>query len=81
MRKTQDDPIARNVAENKIADITDGYSRDGSDPVGMAEATTILGEFEAVEFETTISKVRGGQEIPVRRLVITGPWEVDLKAK
>lgn len=76
MRKAQDDPIARTVAENKIADITDGYDRDGSDPVGMAEVAAILGAFKAVEFEVTVKQV-GDEQIHLRRLVITGPWEVD----
>lgn len=79
MRNAQDDPMARTAAERKIGDLL--TDQTGLAQTDLGAATAILGEFEAVEFETTISKVRGGQEIPVRRLVITGPWEVDLKVK
>lgn len=80
MRKAQDDPIARSVAENQVADISEPFGTDESDPVGMAQASAILGAFKAVEFETTSRKV-GDEEIPLRRLVITGPWEVNPSGK
>jgi hypothetical protein len=73
MRKAQDDVMARSVAESKLAEQIDGH-REDNDPIRYAK--DVLGEFKAVEFETTTRKV-GDDEIHLRRLVITGPWEVD----
>lgn len=72
MRKAQDDAMARTAAERVVGDVV-APSTDGQvDEL----ARTVLGEFEAVQFETAVSKV-GGKPIALRRLVITGPWEVD----
>lgn len=72
MRKAQDDPIARTVAENQLADILD--IEESANPGSTSHV--VLGAFEAVEFEKAASKV-GGKDIYLRRLVITGAWEVD----
>lgn len=72
MRKAQDDPIARTVAENQLADILD--TEESAGPEGAT--SMVLGAFKAVEFETT-SRTVGDQVIVLRRLVITGAWEVD----
>lgn len=82
MRKTQDDAVARTVAENQLGDLLaeDGYTTGGRDQA-VSVANSMLAQFaDAVEFETAVSKVRGGQEIPVRRLVITTAWEVNPNA-
>jgi hypothetical protein len=71
MRKAQDDAVARTAAENVVRDLTHYVN----EPVGDL-GKDIVGAFKAVEFET-ISKKVGDEEIPLRRLVITGPWEVD----
>lgn len=74
MRKAQDDAMARAAAESKVADLLTDQA--GAAPDDRTAVTAILGEFKAVEFETTTRKV-GDEEIHLRRLVITGPWEVD----
>jgi hypothetical protein len=77
MRKTQDDAMARTVAENKIGDLLTEYGGGNDHDTDVAVARDVLSGFESVEFERTVSKVRGGPEVPLRRLVITGPLEVD----
>lgn len=78
MRKATDDVMARTAAESKLADLLDSTGM----PIGNSEggptivARELLAEFKAVEFETTSKKV-GDETINLRRLVITGPWEVD----
>lgn len=79
MRKAQDDPIARTAAENQLGDALDAAVGDTSGDT-MAMARELLGEFKAVEFETTVRKV-GTEQIHLRRLVLTGAWEVDPNAK
>jgi hypothetical protein len=77
MRKAQDDPIARTVAENQLGDMFAGNGRSvGDRDSDVSAARGLLGAFKAVEFETTSRNV-GDQVIPLRRLIITGPWEVD----
>jgi hypothetical protein len=73
MRTPNEDVLARSVAEHLVADdlpVT-------ADLDEMALAQQIIGLFKTVEFEKAVSKVRGGQEINVRRLVLTSSWEVD----
>lgn len=71
MRRTQDDLVARSVAENQIRDLTS----DVNEPVGDL-GQQIIGAFKTVEFETTTRRV-GDEDLHLRRLVVTGPWEVD----
>jgi hypothetical protein len=71
MRKAQDDPMARTAAERKLGDII-APSTDGEVDQLTRE---VLRAFPGVEFETVIKKV-GDQELSLRRLVITGAWEV-----
>lgn len=71
MRKANDDVMARSLAESRIRDLTS----DVNEPVGDL-GTQIISEFKAVEFET--KKIMSqGEEIPLRRLVLTSAWEVD----
>jgi hypothetical protein len=73
MRIPNEDVLARGVAERLVADempVT-------ADLDEMALAKLVVGAFETVEFEKATSKLRGGQEINVRRLVLTSSWEVD----
>lgn len=74
MRKPTEDAIARTVAENRVADLL--TEQTGVAEKDMDVARAVLGEFSAVEFETTGRDVQG-ERINLRRLVITGPWEVD----
>ena len=79
MRKAQEDAVARTVAEKKVGDLLAADGNVGPH-ASIEQATTVarevLGEFKAVEFETITKRV-GDEEIALRRLVITGPWEVD----
>lgn len=64
-RKTADNPEARAAAGDFIENVS----------MDVENAGPILTAFPAVEFETATSKV-GGSEIKLRRVVLTGPWEV-----
>lgn len=76
VRRTNDDPIAREVAATKLADLlestVDGPAGNGG--LSVHQLTETL--FDSVEFETTTSKV-AGREIRLRRLVAVTEWEVD----
>jgi hypothetical protein len=73
MRIPDEDVLARGVAEHLVADEVPVTA----DLDEMALAKQIIGLFKTVEFERATSKLRGGQEINVRRLVLTSSWEVD----
>jgi hypothetical protein len=81
MRKANEDPIARTVAEHELADTLGrtGMPIGNSEGGPMSASKELVGAFKAVEFETTSRKV-GDDEVKLRRLVITGPWEVDPNA-
>lgn len=63
-RKTTDDPQARTAAAEFIE--SRAAETNGGD---------VVAAFEWAEFETATSRVGGG-EIQLRRVVLTGPWEV-----
>lgn len=77
MRKAADDPMARTVAENQVgAMFADNGHTIGDIDSDVAAARGLLSNFRSVEFEHVTRSV-GDEEIKLRRLVITGPWEVD----
>lgn len=65
-RKTTDDKGARDAAEAFIAPAVPGSNGENEDVIKL---------FDTAEFETAKSRV-GGAEITLRRVVLTGPWEV-----
>lgn len=73
MRKATDDVMAREAAEALLYDRLD--EQEAADPRGTAKA--IVGEFKAAEFETGTSKDPDRNAVPMRRLVLTGPWVID----
>lgn len=75
MRKAQDDVMARTAAESRLSDHLEQLNA-ATDDAADQMARDLIGTFKAVEFETTSRKV-GDEEVPLRRLVITGAWEVD----
>lgn len=78
MRKAQDDVMARGFAEHKVGDILESRGLvDSVDHEPVQTGRQVVGEFEAVEFERSVTKVRGGGEVALRRVVLTGKWEVD----
>ncbi len=64
-RKTTDNPTARKAAEEFVCDHS----------VNLDDSRSVVNLFKTVEFETATSRV-GGEEIAMRRIVLTGPWEV-----
>lgn len=76
MRNPKDDVMARGAAEHKLAELL-ASTPDGPAGDGGLSVRQVVGELGTVEFERTVSKVRGGTEVPLRRLVITSAWEVD----
>jgi len=64
-RKTYDDPRARNAA---VEFITDHATSAG-------DSAMVVDAFPVAEFETAQSRV-GGEVLKLRRVVLTGPWEV-----
>lgn len=64
-RKATEDPEARTTAE-QLVHTASGQQASGQD---------IIDAFETAQFETTTSKVAGA-ELKLRRVVLTGYWEV-----
>lgn len=64
-RKTTDDKVARDHAKEFVT----------SRGPAANDSALAVDLFEAAEFETAVSRV-GGTEITLRRVVLTGPWEV-----
>jgi hypothetical protein len=64
-RKTTDDLAAREAAR-KLIDPTD---------TDLSGTTETVDKFVAVEFETATSRA-AGETIKLRRVTLTGPWEV-----
>jgi len=78
VRDNQDDVMARGAAEQAVAEFfnvqPDQAVSEGETGVGPRD---LLGQIaETVEFEKATFK-GGGREIGMRRVVITGAWEVD----
>ncbi len=64
-RKRNDDPAARVFAAGMVQEAS-GNAVDGE---------AVVDAFETAEFETAKSRV-GGEEISLRRVVLTSRWEV-----
>lgn len=64
-RKTSNDGAARLRATDWITDHA----------TGAADTALVVDLFPSVEFETAQAKV-GGEPVKMRRVVLTGPWEV-----
>jgi hypothetical protein len=79
MRKANEDVLARTEAERQIGDILEAESLiDSSTYEPTAVGKSVLDALgKAVEFETGTSKDPDRQAVAMRRLVITGAWEVD----
>jgi hypothetical protein len=75
MRKATDDVMARSAAESRLSDQLEQLNA-ATDDAADQMARDLIGTFKAVEFETKTVKSQG-EEIHLRRLVITGEWEVD----
>lgn len=78
MRKANEDVIARSVAENQVGDLMWAATGTGSPDRDkcVEDARIVLNAFKAVEFEKTVRQI-GDEKVYLRRLAITGPWEVD----
>jgi hypothetical protein len=76
VRKNQDDVMARGAAERTVADLFDVEPNDQIGDSAATPATVINQIAETVEFERATFKA-GGREIKMRRVLITGGWEVD----
>lgn len=79
MRKAQDDPMARTEAERFVGDALEATELIDSTVVEPTTGGKILLDqvAKAVEFERGTSKDPDRNTVPMRRLVITGPWMVD----
>jgi hypothetical protein len=67
-RKTTDDQAARQAAADLIA-------RNDAAGLDRSDAGKVVMAFDAAEFESVTTRA-AGSEIPLRRVVLTGPWEV-----
>lgn len=79
-RKVTDDALARTAAERAIGEILidEGFVPIEASPEPGEMGRRVLGVLaKAVQFETGESKDPDRQVVPMRRLVITGVWEVD----
>lgn len=79
MRKAQEDVLARTEAERFIGDELEATGLIDSSANEPTEAGKRLLDqvAKAVEFERGTSKDPDRNTVPMRRLVITGPWTVD----
>ncbi len=64
-RKTTDSEVARQEASALI----------GAATAKPEDAENAVALFKSVEFETATTRI-GGEDVSVRRVVLTGPWEV-----
>lgn len=64
VRKAVDDKAARDQVLGLLMGSVEGDAAD-----------EIVGRFPAIQFETATSRV-AGEELRMRRVVLTGPWEV-----
>jgi hypothetical protein len=71
-----DSEWARAAAEREIAEVIAAAGSDLNETVARDIAQAIVRSFAYVEVDTTDSKVQGGQIVPLRRLMLTGGWEV-----
>lgn len=84
MDKPTDDAMARTVAESRFGDTIHEYAdrsyRSPNSPIDHDEAVRVardhLAVFPSVRFET-VTAVDADRSITMRRLILTGPWEVD----
>jgi hypothetical protein len=74
-----DDVMSREAAETRIADIIANQPNIDANSPGVARelAKAIVDSFAYVETDRERSSLRGGQKVNLRRLVLTGAWEVD----
>lgn len=82
MRKATEDVLARTEAERQIGDALEALGLIDSSTHEPTEAgLKLLGIIgKAVEFERGTSKDPDKEVVPMRRIVITGPWQVDMDA-
>lgn len=82
-RKAEEDVLARTAAERELGEILidQGFAPIESDPDPAEMGRRALSVFaKAVQFETGESTDPDRQKVAMRRVVITGPWEVDPEA-
>jgi hypothetical protein len=72
-----DSEWARASAEREIADVILCAGADLNETFSREIAKAVVRSFAYVEVDTTDSRVQGGQIVPLRRLVLTGGWEVN----
>src|SRR4051794_41582759 len=75
MRDHEDNVVARSTAESQLADLLINHTGLQDREAALAAVREVLGAFPAVEFESAVRKV-GRQDVYLRRLVMTGSWEV-----
>lgn len=78
MRKAQEDVLARSEAERVVGDEMEAVGLIGGDTLPAEAGRLLLNRVaKAVEFEHGTSKDPDKNTVPMRRLVITGPWVVN----
>ncbi len=70
-----DDVMSREAAETLVNDILDRELDTESDHRNVARA--VVAAFPFVHTDRARSNVPGGSKVNLRRLVLTGEWEVD----
>lgn len=74
LRKAVDDKAARDEALRLVTGLA-GELADANGVDGIDVARMVIAEFPAIQFDAATSRV-AGEEISMRRVVLTGPWEV-----
>ena len=77
VRKAVDDKAARDEALRLITGQHGGLTAVAEEAGvdGIDAGRVVIAEFPAIQFETATSKV-AGEELRMRRVVLTGPWQV-----
>lgn len=70
-----DDVMAREALRSKLAEIIRNYGYDDGNDEPLA--AVIADAFPFVELNRERTNLPGGQKVHLKRLVLTGEWEVD----
>jgi predicted amidohydrolase len=72
-----DDPIARTLAENELADVIGGTGAAADHVQALTIARAVVAHFPVVALDKQRSHVVGGETVALRRITFAGSWEVD----
>lgn len=72
-----DDPIARTLAENELADVIGGTGAVAHHDEALTIARAVVAHYPVVALDKQRGHVAGGEKVALRRITFTGSWEAD----